>query len=259
VTGSEQAKRQNPVQNSPSTANGKDPKGQKNKKKPLYKRVWFWILVVVVLIIIGAAVGGSNGSSSSKSSVSSSSTAQKDSANSSATDSSVSTGGSSDSADASSVSYENWEKISLSSDSGSTKADVEKLLGKKADSTSSTTVMNVQTELLTWTGLKDGTIGSGITVNFQNDHAVVKAVTGLKVDRPSKITLAQYQKIANGQNKQAVESEVGKPDGISTMDLAGQKTETWSYMTGVNGGMGANFQVTFTGDTVSSFSQSNMK
>lgn len=30
-------------------------------KKPIYKRVWFWILVVVILAAIGAAAGGSGG------------------------------------------------------------------------------------------------------------------------------------------------------------------------------------------------------
>lgn len=37
--------------------------GGKNKK-PIYKRVWFWLLVVVLLLGIGGAAGGSGGSSS---------------------------------------------------------------------------------------------------------------------------------------------------------------------------------------------------
>lgn len=40
--------------------------GAKNKK-PIYKRVWFWILIVIVVIVIIAAIGGS-GSDSKKSS-----------------------------------------------------------------------------------------------------------------------------------------------------------------------------------------------
>lgn len=38
------------------------PEGYKlKKKKPIYKRVWFWLLAIVVLIIIAAAVGGGGG------------------------------------------------------------------------------------------------------------------------------------------------------------------------------------------------------
>ena len=41
------------------------------EKKPVYKRVWFWILVVLVIFIGSAAVSGGNDSSSSSSSSSS--------------------------------------------------------------------------------------------------------------------------------------------------------------------------------------------
>jgi hypothetical protein len=37
--------------------------GGKNKK-PIYKRVWFWILAVILVLGIGGAAGGSGGSSS---------------------------------------------------------------------------------------------------------------------------------------------------------------------------------------------------
>ena len=37
------------------------------EKKPVYKRVWFWILVVLVIFIGSAAVSGGNDSSSSSS------------------------------------------------------------------------------------------------------------------------------------------------------------------------------------------------
>ena len=34
--------------------NGKTPKA----KKPIYKRIWFWIVVVIVVAVIGSALGG---------------------------------------------------------------------------------------------------------------------------------------------------------------------------------------------------------
>jgi hypothetical protein len=45
------------------------PEGYKlKKKKPIYKRVWFWLLVILVVIIIAAVSGGGGGGSSTSTS-----------------------------------------------------------------------------------------------------------------------------------------------------------------------------------------------
>src|SRR5438067_446933 len=45
------------------------PDGYKlKKKKPIYKRVWFWLLVILVVIIIAAVSGGGGGASSTSTS-----------------------------------------------------------------------------------------------------------------------------------------------------------------------------------------------
>ena len=44
------------------------PEGYKlKKKKPIFKRVWFWLLVILVVIIIASVSGGGGGSSTSTS------------------------------------------------------------------------------------------------------------------------------------------------------------------------------------------------
>ncbi|MDX2310934.1 Ltp family lipoprotein [Limosilactobacillus mucosae] len=55
------------------------------EKKPVYKRVWFWILVVLVIFIGSAAVSGGNDSSSSSSSSSSAKSSSSSSSHVSAT------------------------------------------------------------------------------------------------------------------------------------------------------------------------------
>ena len=55
------------------------------EKKPIYKRVWFWILVVLVIFIGSAAVSGGNDSSSSSSSSSSAKSSSSSSSHVSAT------------------------------------------------------------------------------------------------------------------------------------------------------------------------------
>jgi hypothetical protein len=45
------------------------PEGYKlKKKKPIYKRIWFWLLVILVVIIIAAVSGGGGGDSSTSTS-----------------------------------------------------------------------------------------------------------------------------------------------------------------------------------------------
>ena len=53
--------------------------GGKNKK-PIYKRVWFWILVAVLVLGIGGAAGGSGGSDSSSSTATTNDTQAEESA-----------------------------------------------------------------------------------------------------------------------------------------------------------------------------------
>ncbi len=55
------------------------------EKKPVYKRVWFWILVVLVIFIGSAAVSGGSNSSSSSSSSSSAKSSSSSSSHVSAT------------------------------------------------------------------------------------------------------------------------------------------------------------------------------
>lgn len=55
------------------------------EKKPIYKRVWFWILVVLVIFIGSAAVSGGSNSSSSSSSSSSAKSSSSSSSHVSAT------------------------------------------------------------------------------------------------------------------------------------------------------------------------------
>ena len=55
------------------------------EKKPIYKRVWFWILVVLVIFIGSAAVSGGNDNSSSSSSSSSAKSSSSSSSHVSAT------------------------------------------------------------------------------------------------------------------------------------------------------------------------------
>ena len=182
------------------------------QKKPFYKRVWFWILVII-LIFIGVGVAGNGGSSS------------KD--------------------DNNKVSYANYKKIDLSGDDGSTKEDVQKLFGKKPEDTSTQEIEGVKTDTQTWETVKNGDTGSNITVGFDDGHAVNKVITGLKVDRKSQITLADYDSLQTGATKDDVLKKFGKPNGYTHTDILGKVSEDWSYTYKIKGDTGANFIISF--------------
>lgn len=219
----------------------KDEKGNTYvQKKPFYKRVWFWILVIIVIAGVGSQLGGDSStkdSASSQDSSSSSSSSQK----------------------VEGVTKAAFDKVTLSDSTGTSSADVASLFGGKANSTSENTIQDVQTKVYTWDKVANGGFGSNVTVSFENEHAVAKAITGLKVDRSKKITLAQVEAIQNGTSKDDIQKEFGDPNGYDLTNIAGYTSEDWSYTSGVNGDAGANVIISFSGDTVSGKTQTNMK
>ncbi|MFT8882613.1 MAG: DUF3862 domain-containing protein [Liquorilactobacillus hordei] len=213
------------------------------KKKPFYKRIWFWILVVIVIVFAGSQMGKGS-SDSSKSSSSDSSTA------SSASSSSKSTTG---------LTKDNFDKISLSDSTGTSEKDVKSMFKKDPTSTDTQTVENVSANMYTWSGVDGGDITSAIVVGFENGHAISKAISGLKVSRSSKITLAQFNAIQNGASKTDIQKQFGDPNGYDLTNIGGQSSEMWSYTSSVNGDAGANFNITFTNGAVSGKTQLSMK
>lgn len=197
------------------------------EKKPFYKRVWFWI-VAVLLIFIG--IGAANG------------------------------GGSNSANDNNKVSYSNYKKIKLSGNDGSTKNDVKNLFGKKPEDTSTQEIDGVNTDTQTWSGVKNGDAASNITVGFSNGHAVNKVITGLKVDRKSQITLADYDSLQTGATKDDVLKKFGKPNGYTHTDILGKVSEDWSYTSKIKGDTGANFIISFDENgVVNNKTQTSMK
>ncbi|KRM09566.1 DUF3862 domain-containing protein [Paucilactobacillus suebicus] len=211
------------------------------QKKPFYKRIWFWILVIIIVIGVGSQMGGSGTSSKSDTSGSNSSS---------------STGSSKK---ASGITKAKFDAINLSESNGSTLEDIKSSFGKKPDSTSTQTIQNVKSDVDTWDGVNGGDITSNIAIGFSNGHAITKAITGLKVNRSSKITLDQFNAITNGTSQSDVQKQLGKPNGYDYTDIAGTTSDIWEYTSGVKGNAGANFNITFTNGVVSGKTQSSME
>lgn len=218
-------------------------------KKPFYKRVWFWILAVIVVAAIGGAIGGGNSDTSASSDKASSSKTSKAKSSSSKKDDGK-------------ISREQFDNIKLgdlmqNADGGVTLDELTKSFGKP-DSTSTSTTNGVTVDMVTWTNVEGG-LGANIIVGFNNKSAYSKNITGFKFDRDKKITLADFEAVANGNAYSDIIKKFGEPDGLNESLIGGTKTVIASYMSGVKGSLGANFNITFTNDVVSGKSQSNME
>ena len=220
--------------------------GATKEKKPIYKRVWFWIIVVLVLAGIGASMGSSKASSTKTSASTSQESTKKDD---SKKDDSQPAEKKEEKKDG--LSKENFDKINISESDGTSKEDVEAMFGKKPDSTSTSTVMDVQSDMLTWNG---GLFGSSITVGFNNNHAFTKSMNGLKGTK--KVTLADFDQVNNGMNEDDVKAKLGDPTGIDITKIMDTTTTVLTF----NGKeLGSSAVITLTNGAVSGKTQMSLK
>lgn len=128
----------------------------------------------------------------------------------------------------------------------------------KPQSTSETTTSGVKTKSVTWTNVTGG-FGASVIVQFVDDHAASKNLTGFKINRSQRITLDNFNSLQTGQSYTDITDKISKPDSYNEMILSGVKTTTATYVTGVQGDSGAHFVLTFNNDTLASKTQTNMK
>lgn len=218
-------------------------------KKPFYKRVWFWILVIIVLVVIGGGLNNKGKSSSESTEKTAVSKTDKTSASTSKKESGK-------------ITRADFDSIKLGdlmqSGNGGAKLDELKTKFGKPSSTSSSTTNGIKTDIVTWTNVEGGW-GANVIVSFTDGNAFSKNLTGFKLNRKQKISLADFEALQNGMKYSDFTAKYGDPDYYNESLIGGQKTVTAGYTSGVKGDLGANFNVTFTNDALSGKSQSNMK
>ena len=128
--------------------------------------------------------------------------------------------------------------------------DVEKSLGKPS-TTSTQDVQGVQVKDYIW---DKG--GVSISVQFNDDKTVSKDITGFKFSRTPKFDLDAYNNLADGSSYDDVVSKYGEPDGLNEMIISGEKNVTATWITGTKGG---SIGLTFTNDSLTSKTQSDLK
>lgn len=226
--------------------------GKQHKvKKPVYKRIWFWVLVVIIIAAIGGAMGGGKDDKKDDSTAKPSQTSKKSAS------SSVSS-----KKDDGKITRAQFDAIKLGdlmqgAEGGATLDQLKQEFGDPSSSSSDTT-NDVKTDLLTWDNVQ-GDFGANIIVSFTNGKAFGKNLTGFKLSRKQKIDLAAFNSWQNGMKYADFTAKYGQPDYYDETLIGGVKTVTAGYTSGVKGGFDSNFNVTFTNDALSGKNQYDMK
>lgn len=219
---------------------------KKSTKKYFYKRWWFWT-IIFVLLLAGGGLGGMKMTSTGIFSQKTTKVAKKKQAAPKKTVKKK-TG----------LTVNQYNGIYLSETDGLSAATLTKLFGKPS-STSTSTVQNLQTNVDTWTKIADGQLGANLTVNFSNDHAISKSISGVKITRSKKLGLTEYNQINNNDSEDQVTTELGKPNNYSETNISGTTQKDLTYTSGINGETGANFIVNITNGVVSGKSQTGLQ
>ncbi|MDT6951595.1 DUF3862 domain-containing protein [Companilactobacillus alimentarius] len=215
-------------------------------RKPFYQKWWFWLIIVI--LIIGGLIGGltgyyyNPGNETAKTTQSSKKKPEKKKTTKKVTG----------------ITLKQYNGTYISEKDGMSLNNLIKFFGKPTTSTTSK-VDGVQTKIETWTKIANGNKNSKLIIHFYNDHAVTKALIGLKVSRSKKISLAQYQQIKTGQTTENIIKKLGKPNDYSESSVNGMQMKVLKYTSGLNGDEGATLSVNIANDKVSSKSQTGLK
>lgn len=139
---------------------------------------------------------------------------------------------------------------------GTTKDTVVNAYGNPA-STSTTSINGMNVEQLTWIGNGNAT-GITVSIQFINNNATSKMISGFQFSRDSKIGLTEFNNLTTGTSYNDVVNTLGEPDTTSESLISGSKSVTANWITGIKGNVGANFVLQFTNDSLTSKSQSGL-
>lgn len=139
---------------------------------------------------------------------------------------------------------------------GTSKDTVVNAYGNPA-STSTTSINGMNVEQVTWIGNGNAT-GITVSIQFINNNATSKMISGFQFSRDSKIGLTEFNNLANGASYTDIVNTLGEPDTTSESLISGSKSVTANWITGIKGNVGANFVLQFTNDSLTSKSQSGL-
>lgn len=139
---------------------------------------------------------------------------------------------------------------------GTTKDTVLNAYGNPA-STSTTSINGMNVEQVTWIGNGNAT-GITVSIQFINNNATSKMISGFQFSRDSKIGLTEFNNLTTGTSYNDVVNTLGEPDTTSESLISGSKSITANWITGIKGNVGANFVLQFTNDSLTSKSQSGL-
>ena len=223
-------------------------------KKPLKKCWWFWIIVFLLTAgLVGSITDSFNDNSTSKNKTDQKATKAKQNT--------VYTDPYGDQ-----TSIENARLLSVftkvklgdiakEGQGGTSYKKVKKMLGSKPTNTSSSEVSGIESEISNW-----HYAGLDLSFTFVNKHVVGRSLNRLRWKRSrSPITRKSYRKLDNGTTSDYVLKKWGMPDEITQLFILGNYQTKYTWFTGIDGDLGSNVSVDFTGNKLTGKSQYGLK
>jgi hypothetical protein len=170
--------------------------GAKNKK-PLFLRLWFIVLCIIFTI---GAITACSGGTTTTTTAAGATTAPKATTAATTTATTTATTKATTTVAASKVTYEKFLSIKM----GSALADVETLLGKGTEFTSSE-IAGIKTIIYKW----DGSMLSTLNVTIQNNVVSGKAQVGLKSGNEN-VNMEKYNQVKEGMTYEQVKAICGE-------------------------------------------------
>jgi hypothetical protein len=196
----------------------------KTRKKSIFRRWWFWVLIAIIII---AAISNGSGKKTANSPAKTNNTAPAKSE------------------PASKITYDNFLKIKM----GEKLTELEALIGKGSEESSSE-ISGIKTVIYTWKG--PGI--SNMNVTIQNNIVIGKAQAGLQ-QMDAKITLDKYNQVKEGMTYDKVKSILGEGQLISETSIMNIESAMYEWINKD----GSNMNGTFTGGKLNMKSQFNLK
>lgn len=200
------------------------------KKKPIFKKWWFWVLIIILIIMI-KALSSPSGSSSTGNTKNTTKTGVNESSKPKQEDKKYS--------------YSKFMQINM----GMTYDQVKGILGDGTEESSSGDG-DLKTVSYSW----KNDDGSNISVMVQGNKVTNKAQAFLQ-SMDAKVTLAQYNKINNGITYDQVKAILGEGELSSQGKIMDSTSEIYSWINSD----GSNMNVTFQNNKVESKAQFELK
>ncbi|RHW54737.1 hypothetical protein DS835_03810 [Lactobacillus bombicola] len=229
-------------------------KMSKTTNQPFYKKTWFWIIIAIAFIGLLGAVFWAG-----KNSTSNSATKTEEKSKRKSKPKLVSDKLGDKTTENNMALFQIYTRIKVGDlmqdgQGGSTYAYVKKSLQSGPSKISDSETSGIETTVAKWK-YDDMTL----TFIFVNNKVVRANLTDFRWERPAnKLTRKAYKKLSNSTTADEVTNKFGLPDEMAQSLIWGNYKTTYTWYTGIDGGVGSRVTLDFTGQRLTGKSETGL-